>query len=62
MWTQIAEKMVEKAILSDNAYIYLEYPSHIDLPVLPSQWQLVKDKKAGAVRYCLLQNHNEEQE
>ncbi len=60
MWSQVAEKMVEKAILSDNAHIYLEYPSHINLPVLPAQWRIVKDKKAGAVRYCLLQNNNEE--
>jgi len=61
MWSQIAEKMVEKAILSDNAYVYLEYPSNIDLPVLPTHWRLIKDKKAGAVRYCLFQNNNEEQ-
>ncbi len=61
MWSDIADKMVETAVLSDNAYIYIEYPSHIAMPVLPNQWQLMKDKKAGAVRYCLFQNHNEEQ-
>lgn len=53
LWSEIAELLMTRAILADNAYIYLECPSKEALPILPEQWQLIKDKKAGSVRYCL---------
>lgn len=56
LWTDIATQLVEQGTLVDNAYIYLECPSKGDLPALPHHWQLIKDKKAGEVRYCLLLN------
>lgn len=53
LWSEIAEQLMAQAVLADNASIYLECPSKGDLPVLPTQWLLIKDKKAGGVRYCL---------
>ena len=53
VWTEIAEQLMSQAVLADNASIYLECPSKGDLPIFPTQWQLIKDKKAGSVRYCL---------
>ena len=56
LWTPIAEQLVSQKCLSVNAHIYLEYPSHITQPSLPTHWQLIKEKKAGAVNYCLFKN------
>ncbi len=53
VWTEIAEQLMTNGVLADNAYIYLECPSKGELPTFPAQWQLLKDKKAGGVRYCL---------
>ena len=54
LWSEIAEQLMTHDVLADNAYIYLECPSKGELPIFPAQWQLIKDKKAGNVRYCLL--------
>lgn len=56
LWSEIASQLVNKSVLVDNALIYIECPSKGDLPELPQQWQLIKDKKTGEVRYCLLRN------
>ncbi len=56
VWTEISNQLVNKALLVDNALIYIECPSKGDLPELPKNWQLIKDKKAGEVRYCLFLN------
>ncbi|RLA00471.1 MAG: 16S rRNA (guanine(966)-N(2))-methyltransferase RsmD [Gammaproteobacteria bacterium] len=56
LWAEIAQLLVDSGCLVGNAHIYLEYPSKIDLPVLPKHWNLKKDKKAGDVRYCLFIN------
>lgn len=56
LWTEIANQLVNKAILVDNALIYIEFPSKGDLPSLPTEWYKIKDKKAGEVRYCLFRN------
>ena len=56
LWTPIAQQLVTQKCLSANALIYLEYPSHINQPLLPTHWQLIKEKKAGAVNYCLFKN------
>lgn len=56
LWTEIAQVLVQCRALADNAVIYLECPSNKPLPTLPNNWQLIKDKKAGDVRYCLLTN------
>lgn len=57
LWTEIADLLVKNKILVDNARIYLECPKKQDLPTLPQQWQLLKEKTAGDVRYCLFSNN-----
>jgi len=56
-WTEIAKSLVDANGLVDNGHIYLECSSKSDLPELPNHWQLIKDKKAGEVRYCLFLNN-----
>lgn len=56
IWTDIADQLMARQLVAPSAYIYLECPAKGDLPTLPEQWQLKKDKKAGAIRYCLFQN------
>ena len=55
-WSEIARQLVLQNCLSVNALIYLEYPLTITRPLLPEHWQLIKEKKAGAVNYCLFKN------
>ncbi|MFT7414600.1 MAG: 16S rRNA (guanine966-N2)-methyltransferase [Methylophagaceae bacterium] len=57
LWSEIAAQLMTHAVLADNAYIYLECPTKDELPILPAQWHIIKDKKAGGVRYCLF-THN----
>lgn len=56
LWTTIAEQLDAKQSIAPMGYIYLECPAAEELPVLPTKWKLKKDKKAGAIRYCLFQN------
>ena len=56
VWTEIAEQLQDTNALADEALIYLECPSQKNLPRLPECWQLLKEKKAGDVRYCLFGN------
>ena len=55
-WSDIAQQLMNTNSVADNALIYVEYPEHIAMPTLPAQWQLMKEKKAGAVNYFLFQN------
>jgi len=43
----------EHGFLADSAYIYLESKTMIEQQQLPSNWQLLKVKKAGQVAYHL---------
>lgn len=45
--------------LSDNAFIYMEIDAHNSLPELPNGWSLLKEKKAGQVRYYLARRNAE---
>ena len=56
VWSEIAEQLVSQDCLSLNALIYVEYPITAIKPSLPSKWQLIKEKKAGGVNYCLFKN------
>ena len=58
-WSEVAEQLIATGSLADDALIYLEYPTQLNKPVLPTQWQLIKEKKAGAVNYCLFRNTTE---
>lgn len=53
LWTEVAFLLEDKALLTPDGVIYLECPAKQALPHLPENWQLIKDKKAGDVRYCL---------
>lgn len=53
LWTEVAFLLEEHSLLAVNCVIYLECPANQTLPHLPDNWQLIKDKKAGDVRYCL---------
>jgi len=55
-WTEVAEQLVRTGALADKALIYIEYPKSVSKPELPTQWQLLKEKKAGAVNYALYQH------
>jgi 16S rRNA (guanine966-N2)-methyltransferase len=39
--------------LNPGAHIYIETPADVDAPQVPSDWQLHREKRAGAVRYRL---------
>ncbi|NQZ54025.1 MAG: 16S rRNA (guanine(966)-N(2))-methyltransferase RsmD [Piscirickettsiaceae bacterium] len=56
LWQDITYQLVESNALVDKAVIYLECSSKGDLPIVPQHWHLIKDKKAGEVRYCLFLN------
>ena len=43
----------ERDLLADDARIYLEMPATAGEPELPANWQVLKDKTAGNVRYML---------
>lgn len=52
---QAAELLCQKG-LDEDALIYVEMESDTNLQVLPSHWQLLKEKVAGQVIYRLYQN------
>lgn len=56
MWSEIARQLVSQDSLSLNALIYVEYPLAASKPLLPLKWELIKEKKAGGVNYCLFKN------
>ena len=56
LWTEVARLLVEKGLLKNGSRIYLEYPRKQAMPELPSQWQLLKEKQAGDVKYCLFEH------
>lgn len=53
LWQQAAESLEQQGCLLAHSVIYLECPAKQSLPYLPANWQLIKDKSAGEVRYCL---------
>lgn len=53
LWQQTAYLLEQQDCLLAHSVIYLECPAKQSLPELPANWQLIKDKSAGEVRYCL---------
>ncbi len=43
--------------LAEKATVYLEMDSTSPLPALPANWHIVKEKKAGQVRYYLVRRN-----
>ncbi len=50
---ETCQLLEQHSILADNALIYLEQNSKEALPPMPSNWQLLKQKKAGQIGYYL---------
>jgi len=60
LWTEISTQLMSTKCMAENAVIYMECPRKADIPDLPKQWQLEKDKTAGGIRYCLFRiNHRD---
>jgi 16S rRNA (guanine966-N2)-methyltransferase len=54
LWQKTTALLEQNNWLADNALVYIESPKEISL-LLPDNWQLYKDKKAGSIRYQLYQ-------
>lgn len=52
---QLLALLDSSGILLPNAKIYLEQPESADNWQIPAGWELLRDKKAGAVRFSLYQ-------
>ncbi|MCB1616481.1 MAG: 16S rRNA (guanine(966)-N(2))-methyltransferase RsmD [Pseudomonadales bacterium] len=48
-------RLEEKALLSEGAFVYAESPSHSRETVTPQNWRIFRQKTAGDVRFCLYQ-------
>ncbi len=57
---QTCRLLEQQSWLNDNAYIYLELSSQQTLPELPTNWQILKGKKAGEVGYYLIQRQQQD--
>ena len=53
-----ADLLEELGLLSNEAMIYLEMESGLS-PQLPANWEVIRDKKAGDVRYMLVRRGQE---
>lgn len=49
-------QLLNNNLLEQGALIYIEMGSEEKITVIPSNWQLLKEKKAGQVAYRLYQN------
>ena len=49
----------DKGWLAAGALVYLEAPAKQQFPALPGAWTLVRDKRAGQVRFALATVHDE---
>ena len=54
---QACELLESQQYLSEFACIYLEMNRKQDLPVLPENWNVVREKKAGQVSYYLIRRN-----
>ena len=54
---QACDTLEQQRCLSEHAYIYLEMDGKQNLPDLPENWVILKEKKAGQVRYYLVQRN-----
>lgn len=55
LWSEVADLLENNGWLQPHALIYLEFARHQALPAMPTTWQMLKDKQAGDVRYCLFE-------
>jgi len=55
LWSSLAQQMEQRGWLAAEATIYIESPRELT-PVLPSNWQLHREGRAGEVRFALYRN------
>ena len=53
--SQTIELMAAKDLIAENGYIYIERELNQQLPQLPENWRVIRDKTAGQVAYSLIQ-------
>jgi 16S rRNA (guanine966-N2)-methyltransferase len=53
LWSLAIERLACRGWVRPGSRIYVEAPTRIGFPELPSDWELVRDKIAGQVRYGL---------
>lgn len=53
LWHDITHLLEKQNCLLPHSVVYLECPAKGELPDVPENWTLIKDKSAGEVRYCL---------
>ena len=56
--TQAINSLSSGDYLSEGAYIYIETAAQMAGIDIPNSWTLLKQKQAGAVRYCLYRSSN----
>jgi 16S rRNA (guanine966-N2)-methyltransferase len=58
LWLPAIERLVSGGWLKSGSRVYIETPTRIGFPDLPSDWELVRDKTAGQVRFGLVLVHS----
>jgi 16S rRNA (guanine966-N2)-methyltransferase len=54
LWAPAIARLAGRGWLKPGSRVYLEAPMRIGFPELPPNWDLVRDKTAGQVRYGLV--------
>ena len=47
--------LAKKNLIKPKGYIYIETGHMLDSSCLPQNWQIIKQKRAGRISYCLVQ-------
>jgi 16S rRNA (guanine966-N2)-methyltransferase len=50
----VLELLFSRNLVKPNARVYIEFEASAQVPKLPEGWELIRDKKAGDVRYGLI--------
>lgn len=53
LWSEMTNLLTQRNVLHQGSLVYLEYSKYQNVDQLPDNWHLIKDKRAGDVRYCL---------
>ncbi len=54
LWRPAIARLSRQGWTQPGSRVYLEAPARLGFPALPSDWDLVRDKTAGQVRYGLV--------
>jgi len=53
--SQTIQLMVDRGLLAEHGYVYIERDLNQPLPKLPVNWEVIRDKTASQVAYSLIQ-------